>query len=83
MAEQKEMNFEQSIARLEDIVHTMEQGEVPLADSLKLFEEGTKLVSSCAAFLDNAEQKVVKLVKSADGSPGEEPFFTADEDGLV
>ena len=68
MAEQKEMNFEQSIARLEEIVHTMEQGEVPLADSLKLFEEGTKLVSSCAAFLDNAEQKVVKLVKSG-GKP--------------
>ena len=56
MAEQKEMNFEKSIARLEEIVHTMEQGEVPLADSLKLFEEVTKLVSSCAAFLDNEEQ---------------------------
>ena len=80
MAEKK-LSFEQSIGRLQEIVATLERGDAPLADSLKLFEEGTKLVSSCSAMLDQAEQKVVKLVKSADGSPVEEPFAD-EEDGV-
>lgn len=78
MAEKK-LNFEQSIGRLQEIVSALERGDAPLADSLKLFEEGTKLVSSCSAMLDQAEQKVVKLVKSADGSPVEEPFAGEEE----
>ena len=73
MAEKK-LNFEQSIGRRQEIVTALERGDAPLADSLKLFEEGTKLVSSCSAMLDQAEQRVVKLVKSADGSPKEETF---------
>ena len=80
MAEKK-LSFEQSIGRLQEIVATLERGDAPLADSLKLFEEGPKLVSSCSAMLDQAEQKVVKLVKSADGSPVEEPFAD-EEDGV-
>lgn len=80
MAEKK-LSFEQSIGRLQEIVAALERGDAPLADSLKLFEEGTKLVSSCSAMLDQAEQKVVKLVKSADGSPVEEPFAD-EEDGV-
>ena len=80
MAEKK-LSFEQSIGRLQEIVATLERGDAPLADSLKLFEEGTKLASSCSAMLDQAEQKVVKLVKSADGSPVEEPFAD-EEDGV-
>lgn len=79
MAEKK-LSFEQSIARLQEIVSALEKGDAPLADSLKLFEEGTKLVSSCTAMLDQAEQKVVKLVKSADGTPREEPF-EEEQDG--
>ena len=68
MAEKK-MSFEQSVDRLQEIVAALEKGDAPLADSLKLFEEGTKLVSSCTAMLEQAEQKVVKLVKSADETP--------------
>lgn len=79
MAEKK-LSFEQSVARLQEIVTALEKGDAPLADSLKLFEEGTKLVSSCTAMLDQAEQKVVKLVKSADGTPTEEPFACDGED---
>ena len=79
MAEKK-LSFEQSIARLQEIVSALEKGDAPLADSLMLFEEGTKLVSSCTAMLDQAEQKVVKLVKSADGTPREEPF-EEEQDG--
>ena len=78
MAE-KNLSFEQSVARLQEIVSALEKGDAPLADSLKLFEEGTKLVSSCTAMLDQAEQKVVKLVKSADGTPREEPFDCGEE----
>ena len=49
-----------------------------LADSLKLFEEGTKLVHDCGAMLDKAEQKVAKLSKGADGAPVESPFISEE-----
>ena len=78
MAEKK-LSFEQSIERLQEIVAVLEKGDAPLADSLKLFEEGTRLVSSCTDLLDKAEQKVVRLVKSADGTPREEPFASGEE----
>ena len=71
--------FEQSMQRLEQIVRLMERGDVPLEESLKLFEEGTRLVSSCTDLLDKAEQKVIRLVKSADGTPREEPFDSGEE----
>ena len=63
--------FEENIARLEEIVAALEKGDAKLADSLKLFEEGTKLVRDCGAMLDKAEQKVAKLSKGADGAPVE------------
>lgn len=70
----KKLTFEQGIARLEEIVALLERGDAPLADSLALFEEGTKLITSCSKQLDQAEQKVVKLMKGADGTPVELPF---------
>ena len=70
----KKMNFEQSLARLEEIVGHLEKGDMPLNDSLKLFEEGTALLSSCNKMLDDAEQKVVKLKKGPDRAPEELPF---------
>lgn len=76
----KSLSFEQSIDRLQEIVSALEHGDAPLAESLKLFEEGTKLVASCADMLDKAEQQVVKLVKSADGTPREEAFAAVDEE---
>ncbi|MBQ3211565.1 MAG: exodeoxyribonuclease VII small subunit [Oscillospiraceae bacterium] len=74
----KKLNFEQSIQRLDEIVRHLEKGDMPLSDSLSLFEEGTKLISACTAMLDEAEQKVVKLKKGADRNPVELPF--EDED---
>ena len=68
------MTFEQKIARLEEIVSLLEKGDAQLSDSLLLFEEGTKLVGECSKLLDEAEQKVVKLMKGADGAPVELPF---------
>lgn len=70
----KKKSFEEQISRLEEIVSQLEHGDVQLSDSLALFEEGTKLVSSCNGMLDEAEQKVVKLMKGTDGAPVEMPF---------
>ena len=63
--------FEQSIARLDEIVKLMERGSVPLEQALQLFQEGTALVKSCNSMLDKAELEVVRLMKSADGTPAE------------
>ena len=73
------MTFEQQIARLEEIVSALEQGDVRLADSLALFEEGTKLIAACTKQLDQAEQQVVKLMKGPDGAPVEQPFESTEE----
>lgn len=70
----KKLSFEQSLERLEDIVRHLEKGDLPLSDSLKLFEEGTALLTSCSKMLDDAEQKVVKLKKGPDREPVELPF---------
>jgi len=69
--------FEDNMKRLEQIVRAMERGDVPLEESLKLFNEGTQLVSSCSKLLDEAELQVRKIATAVDGSPVEEDF--ADE----
>ena len=68
------LSFEQSLARLDEIVRHLEKGDLPLSDSLRLFEEGTALLASASSMLDEAEQKVVKLRKGADRQPEELPF---------
>ena len=70
----KNLSFEQSMARLDEIVRHLEKGDMPLNDSLALFEEGTALIRSCEKQLDEAEQKVVKLRKGPDREPEELPF---------
>ena len=75
----KKATFEQQIARLEEIVAALEKGDAPLADSLALFEEGTKLIAACSKQLDQAEQQVVKLMKGADGAPVELPVDTEED----
>lgn len=76
---EKRATFEEQIHRLEAIVAELEKGDAPLADSLALFEEGTRLVSACSKQLDQAEQKVVKLMKGSDGAPVELPFDGGEE----
>ncbi len=78
---EKKMSFEQQIIRLEEIVAALEKGDAQLSDSLVLFEEGTKLITSCSKQLDQAEQQVVKLMKSADGTPAELPFESGEQEG--
>ena len=71
---QPNMNFEQSMARLEQIVRAMERGDVALEESLKLFQEGTELVRSCQKLLDEAQLQVKMIMTASDGSPVEEDF---------
>lgn len=66
--------FEESMARLEQIVRAMEQGDVALEESLILFQEGTELVRSCQKLLDDAQLQVKKIMTAPDGSPVEEDF---------
>lgn len=71
--------FEESLKKLETIVDQLEKGDLPLEESLKLFEEGVSLSSVCKQELDAAEGKVQMLIKQRDGSfktesfPGKEP----------
>lgn len=78
MAAKKKLSFEEQISRLEEIVAALEKGDAQLSDSLALFEEGTRLAASCGAMLDEAEQKVVQLMKGPDGAPVEIPFETEE-----
>ena len=70
----EKMSYEEAIERLNRIVNDLEKGNLPLADSLTLFEEGTALMKRCTELLDQAEQKVVMLKKGPDGEPVELPF---------
>lgn len=63
-----EMTFEQAIARLEEIVELLDGGELPLNESLKLFEEGVGLARECTKQLTEAQGKLETLVKKQDGS---------------
>ena len=71
---QSNMTFEQNMQRLEQIVRAMERGDVPLEESLKLFQEGTDLVSKCGKLLDEAELQVKMIMTAPDGTPVEEDF---------
>ncbi len=73
-AKKTAMSFEQSLDRLEEIVRHLEKGDLPLSDSLALYEEGTALIATCSKQLDEAEQKVVKLRKGPDRFPVEMEF---------
>ena len=70
----KKQTFEEKIQRLEQIIRSMERGEVALEESLKLFQEGTALVSSFEEMLNNAEFQVKKVLTATDGSPIFEDF---------
>ena len=70
----KNMSFEESMQRLEQIVRAMERGDVALDESLKLFQEGTELVRACGKLLDEAELQVKKIITDDTGAPVEEDF---------
>lgn len=68
----KELTYEQAYKRLEEIVEKLENGSVPLEESMKLFEEGTKLANFCNTKLNAAEQKFTQLITESSESDNNE-----------
>jgi exodeoxyribonuclease VII small subunit len=75
-AKDAKLSFEAALGQLETIVESMESGEVPLAELLAKFEEGTKLLKVCEARLKDAELKIEQLKKQKDGTVAFEKFET-------
>lgn len=78
-----EKTFEASLNELEKIVHQLEEGDLSLEDSLKLFEQGVKLSRECQQRLAQAERRIEVLLKDADGNPSLEslePDSLRDDD---
>lgn len=73
-----ETTFEARMNRLEEITKQLERGDIPLEESLKIFEEGTALIQSCRQMLDGAEQKVRLLVRGESGEADEMVPFGED-----
>ena len=70
----KEGGFEESLSRLERIVTKLEGDDLPLEESLALFEEGVKLAEACGTRLDAAEKKVALLVRDREKGLVMTPF---------
>lgn len=75
MAEKKsksdvsKLNFEDSIKRLKEIVEQIEQGEIPLQDSLEQYEQGMALIKHCRGILQQAEKRIEKISKVDQDEP--------------
>jgi exodeoxyribonuclease VII small subunit len=76
-AKDAKLSFEVALEKLEAIVEAMESGDVPLADLLAKFEDGTKLLKVCEARLKEAELKIEQLKKQKDGTIAFEKFETS------
>ena len=58
-----DLNYEKAVARLEEITDKLENGNLPLEEMIKLYEEGTALAAKCAKVLDAAQLKITELTK--------------------
>ncbi|HEV2969466.1 MAG TPA: exodeoxyribonuclease VII small subunit [Pirellulales bacterium] len=69
------LSFESALARIETIVHELEEGQTGLAESLNRYEEGVRLLRQCYGLLEKAERRIELLVGAdASGNPVTEPF---------
>jgi len=75
-----DLKFEDCLARLEQIVGALEAGNLPLEESLKVFEEGIALARHCSRYLDDAERRIEMLVKDEGGALTTKPFVFEAED---
>ncbi len=73
-----ENDFEKALNRLSTIVSSLEKGDLPLEESLQLFEEGVRLSRYCSDRLEEAERRIDVLVKGKGGKTTEEPFEEAN-----
>lgn len=76
----EELKFEKALERLEKIVAELEEGNLPLEDALKRYEEGVKLSRVCSEKLSAAEKKIQVLTKTLDGSFKREDFEFDDKE---
>jgi exodeoxyribonuclease VII small subunit len=74
MADELEMKFEEALHKLEAVVQRLESGELPLEESLRLFEEGVHLTKVCTRRLEEAERRITILLKNERGEIVETPF---------
>lgn len=73
------MSFEDALRALEEVVTQLERGDVPLDDSITLYERGEKLRAACQKRLDAAQARIEKIVAGSDGRPtGTAPFDEAN-----
>lgn len=72
------MSFEEALRALEDVVRKLESGEVPLDDSIALYERGEALRGHCQARLDAAQARIEKIVAGPDGQAQTVQPFDAD-----
>lgn len=79
-ASDSNIKFETALDRLEEIVGRLQDGNLPLDESLKIFEEGIELIRICQEKLDSAESKVSVLIKDSSGNMGEVPFNPQSEE---
>ncbi|MBI2203104.1 MAG: exodeoxyribonuclease VII small subunit [Candidatus Rokubacteria bacterium] len=75
-----DLKFEDCLARLEQIVTALETGNLPLDESLKVFEEGIALARHCSRYLEDAERRIEILVKDEAGTPTARPFTPSEEE---
>ena len=75
-----EKKFEEAMERLENIVESLESGDLSLAEPLKIFEKGMKLVNFCSKKLEEAEQKVSMLIKDQNGKYTQQPFEVSQKE---
>jgi exodeoxyribonuclease VII small subunit len=76
----KKEKFEEALQKLEAIVARMEEGDLPLEEALKAFEEGVRLAKFCTGKLDEAERKVEKLIRDQAGKIQTTPFSEEEDD---
>lgn len=79
-AEARSRNFETSLTALEKIVRELERGDLPLEESLRLFEEGVNLSRECQERLNQAERRIETLLRDAEGRPVLGAFDEATEE---
>ena len=77
-AEISTLSFEQALSALEEIVQKLERGDVPLDQSIELYEQGEKLRAACQLRLDSAQARIEKIVQSEQGQASGMTSFDAD-----
>lgn len=76
-----DLKFEECLGRLEQIVTALEAGNLPLEESLKVFEEGVTLARHCARYLADAERRIEVLGKDDTGGTSTRPFVWEGDEG--